>query len=220
MVSMALAAPFLPFLPLVAKQTLLNNFLSDVPSIAISTDNVDPETVTRAQRWQIKDVQRFMIVFGLVSSVFDLVTFGVLLLVFHAEEATFQTSWFLISLLTELAVVLVLRTHRPALRSMPSRVLLLSTVGVSLAALSIPFLGPLATAFGFVRLSALEMVSVLIILAGYIAATEAAKSWFYRKRGTLPRGAGPRPPDTAIIQSRGQTAKVANPSDTKRVDDR
>ena len=113
MVSMALAAPLLPFLPLAAKQILLNNFLSDVPSIAISTDNVDPETVTRAQRWQIKDVQRFMIVFGLISSVFDLLTFAILLLVFHANEATFQTTWFVISLLTELAVVLVLeRTGR------------------------------------------------------------------------------------------------------------
>ena len=84
---MALAAPLLPFLPLAAKQILLNNFLSDVPSIAISTDNVDPDRVTRPQRWHIKDVQRFMIVFGLISSVFDLVTFAVLLLVFHADEA-------------------------------------------------------------------------------------------------------------------------------------
>jgi Mg2+-importing ATPase len=78
--------PLLPFLSLAAKQILLNNFLSDVPSIAIWTDNVDPETVTRAQRWRIKDVQRFMIVFGLISSVFDLVTFATLLLVFHANE--------------------------------------------------------------------------------------------------------------------------------------
>ena len=189
MVSMALAAPLLPFLPLVAKQILLNNFLSDVPSIAISTDNVDPETVTRAQRWQVKDVQSFMIVFGLVSSVFDLLTFATLLLVFHADEATFQTTWFVISLLTELAVVLVLRTHRPAFRSMPSRVLLWATVAASVVALSIPFLAPLASAFGFVRLSALEMGSVLIILAGYIAATEAAKAWFYRRHETPLKGA-------------------------------
>jgi hypothetical protein len=103
MVSMALATPLLPFLPLAAKQILLNNFLSDVPSIAISSDNVDPDRVSRPQRWSIKEIRRFMIVFGLISSVFDLLTFAVLLLVFHAGEATFQTSWFLISLLTELA---------------------------------------------------------------------------------------------------------------------
>ena len=86
MVSMALATPLLPFLPLAAKQILLNNFLSDVPSIAISSDNVDPERVSRPQRWNIKDIRRFMIVFGLISSVFDLLTFAVLLLVFHAER--------------------------------------------------------------------------------------------------------------------------------------
>ncbi|WP_342242036.1 magnesium-translocating P-type ATPase [Inquilinus sp. OTU3971] len=197
MVSMALAAPLLPFLPLAAKQILLNNFLSDVPSIAISTDNVDPETVTRPQRWKIRDVRHFMIVFGLVSSAFDLLTFAILLLVFHADEATFQTTWFIISLLTELAVVLVLRTHRPAFRSIPSRVLMWTTVVVSLAALSIPFLGSLASAFGFVRLSTLEMGSVLVILAGYIAATEGAKAWFYRRHETPLKGAGRHPPALA-----------------------
>ena len=138
MVSMALATPLLPFLPLAAKQILLNNFLSDVPSIAISSDNVDPNRVARPQRWNIKDIQRFMVVFGLISSVFDLVTFAVLLMVFHADQATFQTSWFIVSLLTELAVVLVLRTHRPALRRTPSRLLLWTTLVVAVATLAIP----------------------------------------------------------------------------------
>src|SRR5690606_33547519 len=119
MISMALATPLLPFLPLAAKQILLNNFLSDVPSIAISSDNVDAERVLRPQCWNVKEVQKFMIVFGLISSVFDLLTFCVLLVVFQANEATFQTSWFMISLLTELAVVLALRTHKPAYCSRP-----------------------------------------------------------------------------------------------------
>ena len=180
MVSMALATPLLPFLPLAAKQILLNNFLSDVPSIAISSDNVDPDRVSRPQRWNIKDIQRFMIVFGLISSVFDLVTFAVLLLVFHADQATFQTSWFVVSLLTELAVVLVLRTHKPALRSRPSDLLLWSTLAVAVATLAIPFLGPLSSVFGFVPLSALQMGTVIAIVIGYIAATEGAKAWFYR----------------------------------------
>jgi len=184
MVSMALATPLLPFLPLAAKQILLNNFLSDVPSIAISSDNVDPDRVSRPQRWNIKDIQRFMIIFGLISSVFDLLTFAVLLLVFHAGEATFQTSWFVISLLTELAVVLVLRTHWPALRSKPSRLLLWSTLATAVATLAIPFLGPLSSAFGFVPLSALQMGAVVVIVAGYIAATELAKAWFYRSQTT------------------------------------
>jgi Mg2+-importing ATPase len=120
---MALATPLLPFLPLAAKQILLNNFLSDVPSIAISSDNVDPDRVARPQR------QHFMIVFGLISSVFDLLTFAVLLLVFQAGEATFQTSWFIISLLTELAVVLVLRTHKPRLSQQPQPVAVVVDAG-------------------------------------------------------------------------------------------
>jgi Mg2+-importing ATPase len=180
MVSMALATPLLPFLPLSAKQILLNNFLSDVPSIAISSDNVDPERVAQPQRWSIKDIQRFMVVFGLISSAFDLVTFAVLLLVFRADEATFQTAWFVVSLLTELAVMLVLRTRRPALRSRPSRLLLGSTLAVAVATFAIPFLGPLSAVFGFVPLSALQIGTVIAIVVGYIAATEGAKAWFYR----------------------------------------
>ena len=179
MLSMALAAPLLPFLPLVAKQILLNNFLSDVPSIAISSDNVDPDRVRRPQRWNIKEIQRFMVVFGLISSVFDVVTFAVLLMVFHADQPTFQTFWFIVSLLTELAVVLVLRTHRPAFRSKPSRLLLWTTLAVAAATLGIPFLGPPSAMFGFVPLSALQMGTVIVIVLGYIAATEAAKFWFY-----------------------------------------
>jgi Mg2+-importing ATPase len=180
MVSMALATPLLPFLPLAAKQILLNNFLSDVPSIAISSDNVDPDTVARPQRWNIRDIRRFMIAFGLISSVFDLMTFALLLLVFHATEATFQTSWFMVSLLTELAVVLVLRTHKAAFRSRPSRLLLWSTLAVAAATLVIPFLGPISAIFGFVPLSASELGAVIVIVAGYIVATELAKAWFFR----------------------------------------
>src|SRR5271157_5519146 len=182
MISMALGTPLLPFLPMTATQILLENFLSDLPSITISTDNVDAETVKSPERWQIKDVKRFMIVFGLISSVFDLLTFAILLLVFHAHAAVFQTTWFVISLLTELAVVLVLRTRGPAFRSKPSAMLLWSTIAVSVVALAIPYLGSLASAFGFVPLSALQMGAVLVITAGYIAATEGAKAWFYKPR--------------------------------------
>src|SRR5207249_3267243 len=96
--------PLLPFLPLVAKQILLNNFLSDVPSMAISTDRVDGARVRHPQRWDIKQIRRYMILFGLLSSAFDLLTFAALLLLFHAGEATFQTTWFVVSLLTELGV--------------------------------------------------------------------------------------------------------------------
>jgi Mg2+-importing ATPase len=123
-----------------------------------------------------------MIVFGLVSSVFDLVAFGVLSWVFRAGEATFQTSWFVVSLLTELAVLLVLRTRRPALRSRPSDALLWTTLAIAAATLAIPFLGPFSAVFGFVPLSMAQMATALAIVIAYIAATEGAKAWFYRNQ--------------------------------------
>ncbi|HQY28412.1 MAG TPA: HAD-IC family P-type ATPase, partial [Burkholderiaceae bacterium] len=180
MISMALVTPLLPFLPLVAKQILLNNFLSDIPSIAVSTDNVDRERTERAQRWNVREVRRFMIVFGLASSVFDLLAFAVLLLVFKADETTFQTAWFVVSLLTELAVVLVLRTARPALASAPGRLLVASTLAVMAAAVFIPYLGPVASAFGFAPLPLPLLATSLAIVAGYIVCTEAIKRWLQR----------------------------------------
>jgi Mg2+-importing ATPase len=186
MMSMALAAPLLPFLPLAAKQILLNNFLSDIPSLAISGDNVDPERVSSPQRWNVKEIRRFMIVFGLISSLFDLLTFGVLLYVFHAGQAAFQTSWFMISLLTELAVVLVLRTRKPAFRSRPSRLLLWSTLAVAAATFAIPFMGEVSTLLGFVPLSGAELAAILGIVGAYIIATETAKAWFFRHEAASP----------------------------------
>ena len=181
MVSMAIASPLLPFLPLAAKQILLNNFFSDVPSMAISTDRVDAERATHPQRWDIAQVRRFMIVFGLVSSVFDLLTFAALLLVFRAGEATFQTTWFVVSLLTEIGVVLILRTQGPAWRSRPSALLLWTTVGVTVLAVAVPFFGRASTLLGFVPLSPVEMATSVGIVTAYLAATEAAKRWFFAK---------------------------------------
>ncbi|GMV30805.1 MAG: magnesium-translocating P-type ATPase [Rhodanobacteraceae bacterium] len=198
MISMALVTPLLPFLPLAAKQILLNNFLSDLPSLAISSDRVDPERVSSPQRWSIKEIHRFMIVFGLISSVFDVLTFGVLLHVFHANQASFQTSWFMISLLTELAVVLVLRTREPAFRSRPSRLLLWSTLAVATATFLIPFVGGASALFGFVPLSVTELTAIVVILGAYIMATEIAKARFLRHEHAAPEAptnlSGPAPP--------------------------
>ncbi|MFC7705514.1 magnesium-translocating P-type ATPase [Plastorhodobacter daqingensis] len=189
MVSMAIVTPFLPFLPLLPKQILLNNFLSDLPSLAIASDRVDPERLARPQRWNLHEVKRFMFVFGLLSSAFDLLTFGLLLWVLHAGEALFQTSWFMISLMTELAVVLVLRTRSSAFRSRPGAILQWSTVLVLGLTLAIPWLGPLSAAFGFVPLPVGTLAAIGAILVGYIVATEAAKAWFYR---TGPTAGGSR----------------------------
>lgn len=183
MVSMALAAPMLPFLPMAAKQILLNNFLSDLPSMAISSDTVDEERLARAQRMTVRDVQRFMVVFGLISSVFDLAAFALLLKVFKATEPVFQTAWFVLSLLTELAVVMLLRTQRPAWRSRPGALLLWTTAAVGVAALALPYTGPFARIFALTPLSGGVIAAMGGLVLTYLAVTEAAKAWFYRRRG-------------------------------------
>ncbi len=192
MISMALAAPLLPFLPLAPKQILLNNFLSDLPSMAISTDDVDAEHLHKPQRWHIAEVRRFMLVFGLISSLFDLLTFAVLLWLFAAGAALFQTAWFMVSLLTELAVVLVLRTHRVAWRSRPGRLLAWSTAVVFVLALGLPYSGAVAAVFGFVPLPpALLGVSLLIVVA-YVGLTEWAKHRFFARAVRRPARAPAR----------------------------
>jgi Mg2+-importing ATPase len=190
MISMALATVLLPFLPLLPKQILLNNFLSDMPAIAIAGDAVDPEHIASAQRWHIDDVKRFMLIFGLMSTLFDLLTFGLLLRLFKAGEAMFQTSWFLVALLTELAVLFVLRTRRPWLRSAPSPLLLWTSGATALAALLLPFAGPVARLFGFIPLPGGMLASAIGIVLLYLASTEIAKRLFYRSRGVLRHARG------------------------------
>jgi P-type Mg2+ transporter len=182
MISMALATPLLPFLPLTATQILLNNFLSDLPWMAISTDRVDAEHLQSAQRWNVAEVRRFMLVFGLISSLFDLLTFVLLVKIFHAGPALFHSGWFVVSLLTELAVVLVLRTRFVAWRSTPSALLAWTTLAVALLAVALPFIAPAAHLFGFVALPASMVVTLMAIVLAYIVATEAAKHWFWRTR--------------------------------------
>jgi P-type Mg2+ transporter len=181
MISMALATPLLPFLPLTATQILLNNFLSDLPSMAISTDRVDAEHLQSAQRWNVAEVRRFMLVFGLISSLFDLLTFVLLVKVFHAGPALFHSGWFVVSLLTELAVVLVLRTRFVAWRSKPSALLAWTTLAVALLAVALPFIAPAAQLFGFVAMPASLVATLLAIVLAYVVATEAAKHWFWQR---------------------------------------
>jgi Mg2+-importing ATPase len=179
MISMAAASLFLPFLPLLASQILLNNLLSDVPAIGIADDAVDPELTERPQRWNMRFIGRFMVEFGAVSSVFDFLTFGALVVAFQAGPALFRTAWFLESLLTELVIAMVVRTRRPFFRSRPGSVLLWTTVGLMALTFAIPYL-PFAGVFGFVPLPALLLATVAAITVLYVGATEAIKSRFYR----------------------------------------
>ena len=181
MVSMAFASLALPFLPLLAPQILLNNFLSDVPSLAIATDNVDADQVRTPQRWDIAFVRRFMVTFGLVSSVFDFITFAFLLLAAGAAAGVFQTGWFVESLITELAIVLVVRTRKAFWRSRPSALLSWLTLVVGLLAVAIPFL-PGADWFGFVPLPLPVLGGLVAITLAYLAASEAMKHWFFARR--------------------------------------
>jgi Mg2+-importing ATPase len=182
MVSMAAASLFLPFLPLTAGQILLNNFLSDIPAIGIADDAVDPELVERPRRWDMPFIGRYMVEFGALSSVFDFLTFGVLLWIFHATPDQFRTSWFVESLLTELVVALVMRTRRPFFKSRPGRLLLTATLALIPIAFAIPY-APFADVFGFVALPGMLVVTIAVIAMLYVAATEMQKKWFYRSVG-------------------------------------
>ncbi|HVO70831.1 MAG TPA: magnesium-translocating P-type ATPase [Aggregatilineaceae bacterium] len=179
MFSMAGASILLPFLPMTATQILLNNFLSDLPALTIADDNVDPELVAIPHRWDVKLIRNYMVVFGLISSVFDYLTFGVLLIVTHSTSAQFQTGWFVESLLTEVVVLLVLRTRRLCFRSKPGTLLWVSSLGVAVIALIIPYL-PFSAALGFVPLPLSVMALLLLITALYVVATEVAKYFFYQ----------------------------------------
>lgn len=180
MVSMAGASLFLPFLPLLPKQILLNNFLSDVPSMTIATDRVDREQVERPRRWDIRFIRNFMLVFGLVSSVFDYLTFGALLYWLGAREQEFQTGWFVESLMTELFIVLIIRTRGRFYRSRPGSLLLAATLFVAGTTIFLPYT-PLGALFGFVPLPPGFVLLLLGITGAYLVASELVKGWFFRR---------------------------------------
>jgi len=178
MFSMAGVSLLLPFLPLLATQILLNNFLSDIPAITIAGDNVDKEMTEKPRRWNTKFITKYMVTFGLVSSVFDFLVFGTLLLIFKATPEEFRTGWFIASLLTELVIALVVRTRHLFFRSRPSTLLLTITlifVGITLAIPSLPF----TKIFGFIPLPAPLMLTVIGLTALYVVATEITKKFFY-----------------------------------------
>jgi Mg2+-importing ATPase len=189
MFSMAAASLVLPFFPLLPKQILLTNLLTDFPEMGIANDRVDPEMTRRPRRWNIAFIRNFMLAFGPLSSVFDFLTFGTLLVLLHATEKQFRTGWFTESVVSAAAVVLVIRTRRPFYRDRPSGLLFTATLLVMAAAVLIPFT-PLAGPFGFERLPPIFYPVLGIILALYIASAEAVKSIFYRIADPSSKGIG------------------------------
>ena len=179
MFSMAGASIFLSFLPLLPKQILLTNLMTYFPEMNIASDNVDTEMTMQPRRWDIKFIRKFMLTFGILSSVFDYLTFGALLLVLHATETQFRTGWFMESVISASLVVLVIRSRRTILHSRPGKSLLIATLSVVAATLILPFT-PLAQVFGFSNLPIPFIFVIIGIVAGYIAAAELANKVFYR----------------------------------------
>jgi len=180
MFSMAGASLFLPFLPLLPKQILLTNLLTDFPEMTIATDSVDRELVEKPRRWNIQFIRNFMLTFGLLSSVFDYLTFGVLLLILQATTDQFRTGWFLESVISASVTVLVIRTRKAFFRSKPGKYLLMATLLIVGLTLILPF-SPLGEVFGFIPLSISFILFVGIIVGLFMAAAEITKGIFYRK---------------------------------------
>ena len=178
MFSLAGASLLVPFLPLLPKQVLLTNLLTDMPEMTIATDNVDSEMLEHRQKWDIRFLFRFMLVFGLLSSVFDFSTFGVLLWL-KASPDVFRTGWFTESVLSASLVVLVFRSRRWIWRSRASSALLMTTALTGLAVLVIPYT-PLAPMLGFTPLSLPQLGLMLGIVVAYVASAELAKHLFFQ----------------------------------------
>ena len=179
MFSMALLSLFLPFLPLLPTQVLLTNLLTDLPEMTIAGDRVDPELVSHPRRWSIGFIRNFMVTFGLLSSLFDFLTFGALLFLLHANVDQFRTGWFIESVVSASFVVLIIRTRRPFFSSRPSTSLMVVTLLVGLFTFILPF-SPLSEPFGFTKISAYSLAIVAVIVGIYIAAAELVKKIFYR----------------------------------------
>lgn len=184
MFSMAGASLLMPFLPLLPKQILLTNLLTDFPEMAIATDRVEPKNIKTPQKWNLRFIRRFMVVFGLLSSIFDYLTFGVLLFLMHAREKVFQTGWFTESVVSAVFIVLVVRTRSPFFKSPPGKLLLYATLLVFTFVLLIPLL-PVSGWFGFTPLPAIFYLWMAGIVAMYLLSAELAKKWFYKKQAKV-----------------------------------
>jgi Mg2+-importing ATPase len=179
MFSMAGASLLVPFLPMLPKQILLINFLTDLPEMAIATDYVDEVFLRTPHRWDVAVIRRFMLVFGPLSSAFDYLAFAVLLWILRETPTLFRTGWFVESILSAILAVLSLRTRLPCLRSRPAPALLAATAGVGVVTITLPYL-PVAGTFGFAPLPFPVLLAMVAIGVAYFVAAEAVKPWFYR----------------------------------------
>jgi Mg2+-importing ATPase len=180
MFSMAGGTLFLPFLPMLPVQILVNNFLSDISEIPIPMDSVDHEYLAQPRHWDMASIRNFMLVVGPISSVFDFLTFYVMLRVFHAGEALFHTGWFVESLATQVLVIFVIRTRANPLRSRPSSILTATSLAVVAAATALPYT-VLGARLGFVPVPGLFFLILAGMVVVYLGFVEVGKRWFYRR---------------------------------------
>ncbi|PTM98533.1 magnesium-translocating P-type ATPase [Mycoplana dimorpha] len=185
MFSMAGAVVILPFLPMSPVQILLNNLLYDTSEIAIPLDRVDDAMIARPRHWDMDFVRNFMLLLGPVSSLFDFFTFGLLLWVFKAGEALFQTSWFVESMMTQVLVIFVIRTRARPWRSRPHPLLAACSLGIVALAVFLPY-SPLAAWFGFVPLPLDILLTLAAVTGLYLVLAEQAKHWFFSRHGRPP----------------------------------
>ncbi len=183
MFSMTGGSLFLPFLPMLPIQILLNNFLYDLSQIAIPSDEVDKDYLVKPRPWNVKAIRNFMIIIGPISSIFDFLTYGIMLFVFHAKAELFHTGWFIESLCTQTLVIHVIRTGKvPFFESMPSRFLILTSIFIVAIGIAIP-LSPLAKHFGFVAPPPLYFLILVILVFAYLFLVQLGKTWFIKKFG-------------------------------------
>jgi Mg2+-importing ATPase len=183
MFSMTGGSMFLPYLPMLPIQILLNNFLYDLSQVAIPTDEVDKEYLRTPRPWNVKYIKKFMIIIGPISSIYDFLTYGVMLFIFHASPELFHTGWFIESLCTQTLVIHVIRTGKiPFLESRPSRFLILTSIFIVATGIVIPF-SPLAKPFGFVAPPSLYFVILFFMVITYLLLVQVVKAWFIRKYG-------------------------------------
>jgi len=180
MFSMASASLFLPFLLLLPKQVLLVNLMTDMPEMTISTDTVDIEMVEKPRKWDIKFIRKFMLYFGLLSTLFDYITFAVMLVVLNATTEQFRTAWFTESVISASTIVLIIRTRNRAYKSKPSKYLVLFTFAAIMLVILIPYT-PIGEIFDFVRVPLIYLPIIGLIVLAYVSMAEMVKTVLYRR---------------------------------------
>jgi Mg2+-importing ATPase len=180
MFSVAGASFLLPFLPMLPKQILLTNFLTDFPYLSVASDNVDEEQLQRPGKWDMKQIRNYMIYFGIHSSLFDLVTFLTLLYLLKAPERAFQTGWFIESVLSELFILFIIRTRNSFIKSKPGKYLFILSILALIITIVLPYL-PFGNSLGLVPLAPIVLLSMFAIVLLYVFTADLLKIWFFKK---------------------------------------